>query len=101
MQASRNRRGRWRGTPASVVLTLAVLSATLAQPAVAQPATQRTAAAVANIAAHAHREQMMRVPMRDGVRLSATILFPKDRPRQNLPTVLIFIPYLTEGTIRG
>jgi putative CocE/NonD family hydrolase len=53
------------------------------------------------IIAHADREEMMRVPMRDGVRLSALILFPKDQPRKSLPTVLIHNPYLTEGMIHG
>lgn len=61
----------------------------------------RTRAAVDYIVSHSEREDMVRIPMRDSINLSATILFPKDKPRQSLPTVLIFIPYLTDGTIRG
>ena len=34
--------------------------------------------------------------MRDGVRLSALILFPKDQSRRNLPTVLYRSPYLID-----
>jgi len=101
MRAPRNLRGRWRGAPAAVLLALAALSATPVQRVTAQTYAQKTTAAVDYIAAHADREEMMRVPMRDGVRLSALILFPKDKPREKLPTVLIYIPYLTEGTIRS
>ena len=39
------------------------------------------------------------IPMRDGVRLSALILFPKDRPRRDLPTILAYNPYQTDGMI--
>src|SRR5215469_5922019 len=42
---------------------------------------------------HADIEDMVMVPMRDGVRLYHVILFPKGQPRQNMPTVLIRIPY--------
>ena len=101
MSESRSLRMRGHGTARAVLLALAALSATLPSPAAAQTYAQKTTAAVDYILVHAEREDMIRMPMRDGVRLSATILFPKDRPRQNLPTVLIFIPYLTEGTIRG
>ena len=100
MQASRNPRGG-RTAPVAVLLACAALAATPLRPAAAQTYAQKTAAAVDYILVHSERESMMRVPMRNGVRLSATMLFPTDRPRQNLPTVLIFIPYLTEGTIRG
>lgn len=101
MRARGNVRGCWSGTSAGVLLALAALSAAPSRPIAAQTYVMKTTAAVDYIATHADREEMMRVPMRDGVRLSALILFPKDRPRQNLPTVLIHIPYLTEGTIRG
>ena len=40
------------------------------------------------------REDMVRIPMRDGKRLNASFFFPKNLPRQNLPTILIFFPYL-------
>ena len=39
------------------------------------------------------REDMVRIPMRDGVRLNATLLFPKGKPREKLPTILVFFPY--------
>ena len=40
------------------------------------------------------REEMLRIPMRDGKRLNGSVFFPKNRPRQNLPTILTFYPYL-------
>ncbi len=40
------------------------------------------------------REDMVRIPMRDGIRLNGSLFFPKNRPRQNLPTILWFWPYL-------
>jgi predicted acyl esterase len=67
----------------------------------AQDASQRTTAAVAYIAANADREEQVMMPMRDGVRLNALILFPKDRPRENLPTILFRSPYLTEWMVRS
>ncbi len=101
MSESRSLRMRGHATARAVLLALAALSATLPSPAAAQTYAQKTTAAVDYILTHADREDLVRMPMRDGVRLSATILFPKGRSRENLPTVLIFIPYLTEGTIRG
>ena len=100
MRASHNPRGR-RTAPVAVLVACAALVGTPLRPAAAQTYAQRTTAAADYIAAHADREDMVRMPMRDGVRLSATILFPKDRPRQNLPTVLIFFPYLIDGAIRS
>lgn len=101
MRASDSVRGGWRAAPAGVLLALAVLSAAPSQPLAAQTFAMRTTAAADYIATHADREEMIRVPMRDGARLSALILFPKDRPRQNLPTVLVHTPYLTEGVLRS
>jgi putative CocE/NonD family hydrolase len=60
---------------------------------------QRHAAAVAYIEAHADREEMVMTPMRDGVRLSSLILFPKGQPRQSLPAILIHNPYLTKTMV--
>lgn len=40
------------------------------------------------------REDMIRIPMRDGIRLNGSLFFPKGRPRQNLPAILTFFPYL-------
>lgn len=57
--------------------------------------------AAAYMAAHTEREDMVWIPMHDGTRLNATLLFPKDTPRENLPTVLVFNPYLTDGMIKG
>ena len=90
----------WSVAPLAACIALAALSAYPHQVA-AQTYAQKATAAVDYIAVHADREEMIRVPMRDGIRLSALILFPRGRPRQNLPAVLIHIPYLTEGTIRG
>ncbi|MEP7344374.1 MAG: CocE/NonD family hydrolase, partial [Gemmatimonadaceae bacterium] len=101
MLAPRNLRNRSRSVPGTVLLLLAAFSSTPARPAAAQTYAQKLRATVDYIQVHSDREDMIRLPMRDGVRLSATILFPKGKPRQNLPTVLIFIPYLTESTIRG
>src|ERR1700676_4609016 len=44
--------------------------------------------AVAYINAHSDKEDMVMIPMRDGVRLYSLIVFPKGQARQNLPTVL-------------
>ncbi|MFN8573888.1 MAG: CocE/NonD family hydrolase [Gemmatimonadaceae bacterium] len=86
---------------ATALLLIGCVGPLLGPSLAAQDYAQRTAAAVDYILTHSERESMVRVPMRDGIRLSATILFPRGRPRQQLPTVLIFIPYNTEGTIRG
>ncbi len=101
MPTSRKLWIRWSRTPAATLAGVLALAGSLASSADAQTYAQKRTAAVDYIATHSAREEMVAIPMRDGVRLSATILFPTDRPRQNLPTVLIFIPYLTEGVIRG
>jgi len=56
----------------------------------------RAAAALVFIEEHSAREEKVMIPMRDGVNLSALILFPKDRDRQNLPTILFRSPYLID-----
>jgi putative CocE/NonD family hydrolase len=48
----------------------------------------------------ADREDMVRIVMRDGVRLEGTLLFPKGRPRSGLATVLVFFPYRIESAAR-
>jgi len=53
--------------------------------------------AIAYINAHSDKEDMVMMPMRDGVRLYGLIVFPKDQPRKNLPTVLIRTPYLIDA----
>ncbi len=92
-----------RPRTAAVLSLVSVCVASFAAPAPsrAQDFAWRATAAMNYIANHAQREEMVRVPMRDGIRLSALILFPKDQPRQNLPTVLIYNPYLTEGMVRS
>jgi putative CocE/NonD family hydrolase len=70
-----------------------------ATPSPAQDPAARRTAALAYIAEHAEREEMVMIPMRDGVRLSALILFPKGQPRKNLPTILVYNPYLTESML--
>jgi predicted acyl esterase len=52
--------------------------------------------AIAYVNAHADKEDMVMIPMRDGVQLYNLIEFPKGQPRQNLPAVLIHIPYLID-----
>ena len=79
-----------------LLLVLFALVGALPARILAQDNAARTADALAYIAAHADREEKVMIPMRDGVRLSALILFPKDRPRQNLPAVLFRSPYLIE-----
>jgi putative CocE/NonD family hydrolase len=84
---------------------LTALAVTMAAHSLAQAAdfppeiATRHAAALAYIAEHADREDMVMTPMRDGVRLYSLILFPKDQPRRNLPAVLIHNPYLTKGMV--
>lgn len=73
---------RLRWVPAAVLVALGPLTAQ-AQP---NPAARYFATQV-------DREDMVRIPMRDGKRLDASLFFPKDRPRQNLPTILVFFPY--------
>jgi uncharacterized protein len=60
---------------------------------------KRHAAAVAYVEEHADREEMVMTPMRDGIRLNSLILFPKGKPRQNLPAILIYNPYLTKSMV--
>src|SRR5947209_8552805 len=96
-RSARDESATWTRYTGRAFLALATLLTAVAPRAGAQTST----AATDYILSHTDREEMVRVPMRDGVRLSATILFPAGKPRQNLPTVLIFFPYLTEGVIRG
>lgn len=63
-------------------------------PAVWAQATASRAAAAAYFATQVDREDMIRIPMRDGIHLNATLVFPKGKPRQSLPTILTFFPYL-------
>lgn len=98
----------WPGLALNSALLVAAATLVAWRAAPAQPLPlhgqdfeQRRAAAVAYIADHADREDMVMMPMRDGVRLYALILFPKGQARQNLPAVLLRNPYLTDIMING
>jgi uncharacterized protein len=78
-----------RITTSCLMLTVALSSATQAS------SQQQARNPVADFfATRVDKEDMVRIPMRDGTRLNASFFFPKDRPRQNLPTILTFFPYL-------
>jgi uncharacterized protein len=89
------------GATALVAVSSVATSAVAAQSSQAppQPAAVRAAAATVAqyFATQVDEEAMVPIPMRDGIRLDATLYFPKDRPRQNLPTVLWFFPYRING----
>src|SRR5262249_28044706 len=80
----------------AILSFLAIAFTTLVDPraprAQAIPSAE-TAAATDWIAANSEAEDMVMIPMRDGVRLYSRILFPKGRPRRSLPTVLVRTPY--------
>jgi len=54
-------------------------------------------AVAAYFATQVDKEEMVRIPMRDGIRLNGTLYFAKNVARQNLPTVLVFFPYQIDG----
>ncbi len=72
------------------------LAGSLALPARVTAQVPVAEEAQAYIDSHADVEDMVMVPMRDGVRLYHLILFPKGAPRQNMPTVIIRTPYLID-----
>ncbi len=78
------------------LMLLMLLAGATPLPLAAQDHSARTKEALAYIEKHAARDEHVMMPMRDGVRLSALILFPKDRPLKNLPVVLFRSPYLIE-----
>lgn len=82
------------------LIIIGILSVLLVRPLHAQEATPeytaRAAAALEYLEEYSEREEKIVIPMRDNVRLSALILFPKDRPRRKLPTVLFRSPYLID-----
>ena len=84
------------------VLTLA--SALVMSAAVVPPRLLRAQASATPVAEYfakqVDREDMVRIPMRDGMRLNASFFFPKNRPRQNLPTILVFFPYTINAASR-
>src|SRR5262245_66207107 len=83
----------------AISASMAAMLSTFTAAAPCQDVGTRRAAAMAYIAAYADREEMMMIPVRDGIRLSSLILFPKGQPRQNLPTILVYNPYLTESML--
>ena len=72
------------------------LAGSLALPARVTAQVPVAEEAQAYIDSHADVEDMVMVPMRDGVRLYHLILFPKGAPRQGMPTVIIRTPYLID-----
>src|SRR5438045_3649195 len=94
-------------TPNLVLILLLGLSSifvpseTRAQAKPTDPAAVRRAAehkaAVEYFATKVDQEEIVRIPMRDGIRLNGTLYFPRNLPRQNLPTVLWFFPYHING----
>ena len=56
------------------------------------------AAGAAAVLAGMDRERQLRIPMRDGVRLNADILFPPGE-REGLPAILIRTPYALKGEL--
>jgi len=74
-----------------------LLAGASALPARLSAQVSRDDEAQAYINTHADIEDMVMVPMRDGVRLYHLIFFPKGQPRQNLPTVMVRIPYLIDA----
>jgi putative CocE/NonD family hydrolase len=81
----------------SSTLVLRALAALIvAHPAVlaAQDATRLDDDAIVYINSHSDKEDMVMMPMRDGVRLYGLVVFPKNQSRKNLPSVLIRTPYL-------
>jgi hypothetical protein len=76
-------------------LLRAVVALALSAPAASQLQAQARPTPVADyFATQVDREDMVRIPMRDGIRLNGSLFFPKNRPRENLPTILTFYPYL-------
>src|SRR5579871_3908227 len=93
---------RWSRAASSLSAGVLLIGAGVSgRTAGAQSPQERHASALAYIAQHADSEDMVMMPMRDGVRLYSLILFPKGQPRRNLPAVLLRNPYLTSGMING
>lgn len=46
-------------------------------------------------------QDMVRIPMRDGIRLNATLFLPRSPPPRSLPTILSFGPYRTSRGINA
>ncbi len=99
-------RKKSRGLPLVLLLGAVAISGTSGEVASAKPDdTPQTAAERRRpsdpeleryFATQVDREDLVQIPMRDGVRLNATLEFPKNQPRRDLPTILTFFPYPIE-----
>jgi predicted acyl esterase len=78
---------------AIAVAAVSMLLSTVLAPPVRLEAQAQPSAAAQYFATQVDHEDMVWIPMRDGKRLNASLFFPKGRPRQNLPTILVFFPY--------
>jgi predicted acyl esterase len=78
-----------------ISISIAGLTLGSARPGHAQ--APRANPAAEYFATQVDAQEMVRIPMRDGIRLNGTIYFAKNQPRQNLPTVLWFFPYHING----
>ena len=84
------------GSVAFPPLASAQVAAT-STPAATRPSRGPDPAVVEYFATQVDKEEMVRIPMRDGVRLNGTLFFAKNQPRTKLPTVLVFFPYQING----
>lgn len=80
-----------RQTLATVGAALLLAGALLA-PRIA-PAQSAPNPLVAWFAEHVEREDLVRIPMRDGKRLNGSLFFLKGAAREKLPVILTFFPY--------
>ncbi len=84
------------GSVAFPPLASAQVAAT-STPAATRPSRGPDPAVAEYFATQVDKEEMVRIPMRDGVRLNGTLFFAKNQPRTKLPTVLVFFPYQING----
>jgi hypothetical protein len=90
----------WRGWRLSLLATIAAIVAPVellcAQEEESKEYASLAAEALDYLAEYTEREEKVMIPMRDGARLSALIMFPKGQQRKDLPTVLFRSPYLID-----
>ncbi len=84
---------RNRHTASVAMCSRFALLAVIAWTSVATAQQQRPNPLAGWFAENVEREDMVRVPMRDGKRLNGSLFFMKGKPRQNLPVILTFFPY--------
>src|SRR3989338_2644466 len=85
---------RFGSGPLAAFLGLAFFALGVAAQRAYAQAAQAPNPQAEDLAAPGDGEEMVRIRMRDGKRLNASLFFPKNKPRQNLPTILTFFPYL-------